>query len=192
MIIQLTVPSLAVLLIAIAPARVSLQTPRRPAAPAAPCDAPVWGDMVPAFETRVQAYIALRQQLESQGPSSAAALAGRIRAARATARPGEMFTAALAVEIKKSLTRALDSDTLKVIMDDNPGEIPSQVNDEYREGSPLSSMPPNILAALPRLPEGVEYRFVERHLILLDTPARVVIDRIPYAIGSSATAGNCR
>jgi len=103
-----------------------------------------------------------------------------------------MFTAALAVEIKKSLTRALDADTLKVIMDDNPGEIPSQVNDEYREGSPLSSMPPNILAALPRLPEGVEYRFVERHLILLDTPARVVIDRIPYAIGSSATAGNCR
>ena len=191
MIVRLTVGSLAALLIAATPARVALQAPKRPAATTAACDAPVWGDMVPAFDSRVQAYLALRHRLESDA-ASPSALAGSIRAARAGARPGELFTPALSVEIKKSLVRVLDADTLKVIMDDNPGEVPSQVNGDYRAGSPLSTMPPNILAALPRLPEGVEYRFVERHLILLDTMSRVIVDRIPYAIGYSATAENCR
>ena len=180
----LTVLSIAATSAAIAP-RAAAQVPS--------CEPPAWGNAVAAFDTRVNAYLALRQQLERETETAPRpALAGRIRTARAQARQGELFTAALAIEIKKSLRRELDEHTLKVVMDDNPGEIPSQVNDEYREGSPLSTMPPNILAALPRLPEGVEYRFVERHLILLDTNARVIVDRIPYAIGYAATAGECR
>ena len=142
-------------------------------------------DAVTAFETRLNAYIALRTRLEG-GQNAAGAtpssLAARIRAARPAARQGDLFTTAIAVEIKKSLRRQIDARTWKVIMDDNPGEIPSQVNDEYRVGEPLSTMPPHVLAALPKLPDGLEYRFVERHLILLDTRARLIIDRIPYAV----------
>ena len=33
---------------------------------------------------------------------------------------------------------------------------------------PLSTVPPNILVALPRLPDDIQYRFLGRHLILLD------------------------
>ena len=36
------------------------------------------------------------------------------------------------------------------------------------------TVPPNILAALPKLPEDLEYRFVNRHMILLDTHAHIV------------------
>ena len=43
-------------------------------------------------------------------------------------------------------------------------------------------MPPNILARLPSLPDDIQYRFLGRHLILLDTRASVILDRIPYAI----------
>ena len=43
-------------------------------------------------------------------------------------------------------------------------------------------MPGTILAALPALPDDVEYRFLGRHLILLDIRANVILDRIPYAI----------
>ena len=79
-----------------------------------------------------------------------------------------------------------------MIQDDNPGELPSQVNDEYRDGAPLSTMPPNVLAGLPALPDGLEYRFVERHLILLDATARVVLDRIPFAIPEPLLENGCR
>ena len=169
------------------------------------CDPPVWGDEVNSFQSRVEAYVALREELWAGLPRPSAApsvgeiaamrksLASRIKMARRGARQGNLFSAVIAEEIKKSLRRVMDAHTWKVIMDDNPGEQPSQVNDDYREGSPLTTMPPNVLAALPRLPEkDIEYRFVERHLILLDTRAMVVIDRIPYAIVDPDTNANCR
>jgi hypothetical protein len=159
--------SLTVLLIAATPGVVQRSDAPTAIEPTPGCELPVWGNTVTLFERGLNAYVTLRQQIEGQARVVVArSLAGRIRAARPGARQGDLFTAALSVEIKRSLRRALDADTLQVIMDDNPGEIPSQVNDDYREGAPLSTMPPNILAALPRLPQGVEYRFVERHLVL--------------------------
>ena len=159
---------------------------------AADCQAPVWSDeMVAAFGTRLEAYVALRARLEAAG-SSRQPLAERIRSARAQAKQGDMLTPALSVEIRKSLRRELTAQTWKVIMDDNPGELPSQVDDEYREGQPLSTMPPNMLAALPKLPRDIEYRFIDRHLVLLDTRAYVILDRIPYAIRYSDSQSSCR
>jgi hypothetical protein len=76
----------------------------------------------------------------------------------------------------------MDANTWAAIMDDNPGELSNQINGDYPEGKPLSTVPPNILAALPRLPHDMEYRFLGRHLILLDTRASVILDRLPYAI----------
>jgi hypothetical protein len=174
-------------------------TPQQPG-----CEAPVWGDTVTVFDSRVKAYVALRDKLEASLPrpiatgtvaevgSARRALAAKIRAARGRARQGNLFGAEITAEIRKSLRRAIDAHTWKDIMDDNPGEMPSQVNDEYRDGSPFTTMPPNVLAALPRLPQGIEYRFVERHLILLDTRALVIVDRIPYAIGDPGSEGSCR
>lgn len=144
------------------------------------CSAPVWGDEVTRFNAQVQAYVDLRGGLE-QGLSPSA-LATKIRAARATARQGDIFTDAISVEVKKALVLQMNAHVWKVIMDDNPGEIASQVNGVYPDGKPLATTPPNILAVLPPLPADIEYRFVERHLILLDTRAMVIVDRIPYAI----------
>jgi hypothetical protein len=45
---------------------------------------------------------------------------------------------------------------------------------------------------LPRLPADIEYRFVERHLILLDTRANLIVDRLPYAIRYSQSDPPCR
>ena len=44
------------------------------------------------------------------------------------------------------------------------------------------TVPPNILAALPKLPEDLEYRFVNRTMILLDTHANLIVDFVPNAI----------
>jgi hypothetical protein len=158
----------------------------------ADCQAPAWGNEPAAFEARLEAYVALRTQLETSLQARGRALAERIRTARAEAKQGDLLTPALSVEIRKSLRRELNAHVWKVIMDDNPGELPSQVNDEYREGQPLSTMPSNMLAALPKLPRDIEYRFIERHLVLLDTRAKIILDRIPYAIQYADSQRSCR
>ena len=93
-----------------------------------------------------------------------------------------IFTAAIGAEFREVLRLEMDADTWAAIMDDNPGEFSNRINGTYPGRRPLSTVPPNILARLPRLPEDVQYRFVGRHLILLDTRANLILDRIPYAI----------
>jgi hypothetical protein len=49
-------------------------------------------------------------------------------------------------------------------------------------GEALPTMPPRLLAKLPVLPSGLQYRFVNRDLVLWDSQADLVIDIIPDAI----------
>jgi hypothetical protein len=56
------------------------------------------------------------------------------------------------------------------------------VNDEYPKSIPLATVPPKLLAALPPLPHGLEYRFVGRRLILHDTLTNLVVDILENAI----------
>ena len=131
--------------------------------PAAPdCRPPEWGNKVTRFNAQMTAYVELRGGFEQTMPSRTAA-GQRLRAARATAKQGDIFTPEISVEFKRALAREVNAHTWKVIMDDNPGEMLAQVNGLYPEGKPLSTMPPNVLAVLPRLPPDIEYRFVERH-----------------------------
>ena len=68
------------------------------------------------------------------------------------------------------------------IMEDNPGKVKLQVNGRYPDGVPLTTMPPPVLAELPRLPEDLEYRFIGERLILLDVHAQLVVDFMDAAI----------
>ena len=154
----------------------------------------VWGYIAEDFTARVLSYYELRRNLQKGLPvlrvtdfpaeirSTQLALAERIRVARKGARSGEIFTPSIRVEFRKVLSLEVDANTLAAIMDDNPGTFSHHINGIYREGEPFSTMPPNVLAALPRLPDDLQYRFLGRHLILLDTAANVILDRIPCAI----------
>jgi hypothetical protein len=154
----------------------------------------VWGYIVADFSTRVWSYFELRSELEKGLPAltvtddpaeirrAVRALAKQIRVARAEAKQGDIFTLAISGEFRKALILEMDANTWAALMDDNPGEFSNQINGTYPEAKPLSTVPPNILAVLPRLPDDIEYRFLGRHLILHDTRANVILDRIPYAI----------
>ena len=154
----------------------------------------VWGDIAADFSARIWRYSELRSELEKGLPGLTVtedpreirraqhALARRIRVARDDARQGDIFTAAIGVEFREVLRLEMDAATWAAIMDDNPGEFSNRINGTYPGKRPLSTVPPNILARLPRLPEDVEYRFLGRHLILHDTRANLILDRIPYAI----------
>ena len=53
-------------------------------------------------------------------------------------------------------------------MDENPVGLRRVVNGRYPDNVPVSTMPPPVLQTLPKLSEGLEYRFVGDDLIILD------------------------
>jgi hypothetical protein len=113
----------------------------------------------------------------------------RMRAARATAKHGDIFTPEAQPVIKRLLATVFagpEGKALKAsIMDENPVDpvtLGVAVNARYPDTVPLTTIPPEILQTLPKLTEDLEYRFVGDWLILLDTHAHVIADYIPDAM----------
>jgi hypothetical protein len=65
---------------------------------------------------------------------------------------------------------------------DEPHPVTPVINKRYPDDVPLATMPLRVLAELPKLPADLEYRFVDRHLILMDVPAHVILDYVLNAI----------
>jgi hypothetical protein len=147
---------------------------------------------VAAFETHVKEYVALHEKLEATLPKTPRrhspeqidqkqrALGDLIKSARRDAKPGEFFTPGMQALVKRTLGDVLsgsDGDTVKAsIMDENPGVPKLVLNERYPSSIPLSTMPPPVLAALPKLHGELEYRFIGARLILLDTEADIILD----------------
>ena len=178
---------------------------KKDAAPTAPAAAKVV--MNPAilqdFQQRVAAYLALKKDLRVKGTSGTdlketkepakieAAeeyMAARIRAARAGAKHGDIFTPQISNEFRRLLnpeTKGEDGKDAKEILKDDapaPGAVPMKVNAKYPEGKALPTVPATLLGALPTLPEQVEYRVINKDLILRDVDANIIVDFIPNAI----------
>jgi hypothetical protein len=103
----------------------------------------------------------------------------RIIAARPGARHGDIFTPEIIARFRSLLRPEVgDKATKELIADDNPGNVPYKVMAPYPDNEPLSTVPANVLAALPELPKEIEYRFVGKHLILRDARADLIIDYI--------------
>jgi hypothetical protein len=109
-------------------------------------------------------------------------LAERIRRARAGSRRGDIFTEDTRHAFRQLLRPVTNAGTCAAVRDDNPGEFGYAVNANYPKNRPLSTVPPSMLEVLPRLPEEVWYRFLGRDLILHDSRANVILDRIDDAI----------
>jgi hypothetical protein len=186
--------------------------PPPPATSASPASAPpterVVGPLSPAdaqalatMNDRLKQYVELHIKLEEKLPKlpkeatpqqidkNQRALEKLVREARATAKPGDIFTPEARPVIKRLLATVFggpDGKQLKAsIMDENPVEpatIRLTVNARYPDVVPLTSVPPQVLQTLPKLTEDLEYRFVGDWLILLDTHAHVVADYIDDAL----------
>jgi hypothetical protein len=147
---------------------------------------------IEGFETRIGNYLKLHRKLQAtlprhgrhptpeQADENRRALGTLISTARGGARQGEFFTPDMQALIQRTLQSILaesDGGTIKaLIMDENPGVADLSVNDRYPESIPLSTMPRRVLERLPKLEEGLEYRFVGERLVLMDAEARVIID----------------
>lgn len=150
---------------------------------------------------RLRNYIDLHTSVKSSLPSLPAqatpaqihehqrALEKLLQATRATAKPGDLFTPEAQPVIRRLLATMFggpEGQQLKSsIMDEAPVGVKVAVNGRYPDTVPLSTMPPRVLQMLPRLPEGLEYRFVGDSLIILDVHAHVIADYVENALPKS-------
>ena len=152
------------------------------------------------FSERVNAYLSLQKKVESGLPSQkettnpdqikarVSALAYGIKSARAGAKPGDVFGSA-ADQFRQIIAEDSRNRTVRdafAAMEDVPKRNPTTVNADYPETAALATVPALILKRLQRLPEGVEYRFMGRDLILRDTKANVIVDLLHEAVPTVA------
>lgn len=109
-----------------------------------------------------------------------------LRERRKGVKRGELFTPDAEAVIRRLLAAVFDGpdgkQLLATILDENPVGMKLAVNMRYPDEVPISTMPVEVLQTLPKLSEDMEYRFIGRHLILLDAHAHIVADFIPDAI----------
>ncbi len=151
-------------------------------------------DTAADFVAQIDIYYELRRRLEAGLPvmivtddvrqirEGTRSLASAIRLARSGAVQGEFFTAETSVEFRRVLALIMTGSVWAVIMDDNPGAFSHSIDGSYPDGATWSTMPGIVLAQLPHLPDGIEFRFAGPHLILYDVRANTIIDRLPDAI----------
>ena len=151
------------------------------------------------FQEEVAEYIELHHKLDSTLPALSKdasaeeidqhqrALGRLIQQARKNEKAGDIFER----DVRPVLRRLLyglftgpDGQKLRMaVMEENPGEVVKLVvNGRYPDTIPLSSVPPQILQALPPLPQELEYRFIETSLILLDVHAHIIVDYLTGAV----------
>lgn len=143
------------------------------------------------FTSQVDDYMRLHNELEKNSASAGGATTSTMQADRDTLRAaitsrrkyahqGDIFTPAAAAAFRQLLNpevRGGDAAaTRSAIREDGPNEFPLKPNAPYPDDAPLTTMPPNVLAVLPSLPEHLEYRLVDNHLILRDVHANIVVD----------------
>ena len=154
----------------------------------------IWGDAVADFNVRVGAYFDLRTRLEVGLPPLAVtanpvdilvaefALAANLRHARQGTRRGNIFSDEIRAAFRAALLPLMDAETVATILEENPGSFDHRVDGTYPKERSLSTVPANVLAVLPELPADIQYRFLGRHLVLHDTRANVIVDRMQCAI----------
>jgi Ni/Co efflux regulator RcnB len=167
--------------------------------PTTPALSPADKQTAEAFEKRVKDYASLRERLEEKMPKLSKEakpeeiethkkqFQERVRAARAGAKHGEIFTPEAQALIRriikdefKGRERAEFRDT--VLKEAEIKAVPLRVNYPYPEGGELLEMPATLLLRLPQLPKQVRYRFVGRNFLLVDRENGLIVDYMTNAL----------
>jgi len=156
-------------------------------------DAKVMAD----FMTRVREYSALQRKLAGTLPkvpdkatpeqidARQRNLGKLVIEARRTAKKGDVFGPDIAALIRQRLApvfKGAEGAKLRSAINEEPHPVVPAVNARYPDEVPLSTMPPDVLKVLPTLEDGLEFRFIGRHLILLDPAAHLIVDVVDNAM----------
>lgn len=150
-----------------------------------------------AFSKRVAGYTALQKKITATLPAVPGkptpkqlddyqrALGQAIVQARRGAKKGDVFGSDMPAVIRRLLApvfKGPEGAKVRAAIIEEPHPVVPAVNVRYPDEVPLSTMPPDVLKILPKLEEGLEFRFVDRHLILLDVRSHLIVDVIDNAM----------
>jgi hypothetical protein len=150
------------------------------------------------FVKRVDGYVDLHKKLEATLPplpkqtdpkildTHERALGKLIQDARKGAKQGDLFNAGMQDLVRRLLRPIFagkDGAHVRAEIMDNEdkGDVTLTPNARYPDVIPVSTVPPQVLQNLPKLPEEMEYRFVRQNLILFDPHAHLIPDWVPQA-----------
>ncbi len=153
---------------------------------------------IATFKKQVKEYVKLREKLEGKLPKLSkdstpeqiqvhkTTFEEQVRAARAAAKPGDLFSSDIANHIRMTIRDEFKGHERKelreTILEADTKGVPLRVNYPYPESKELTQMPPTLLLKLPELPKQVKYRFVGRHMLLVDRENGLILDYMLNAL----------
>jgi hypothetical protein len=156
-------------------------------------------DALQLFDERVAGYADLHQRLDAVFPPwqpsddmhlidrRRAYLASAIRRERQNARQGDIFEPAAAMAVRAIIADALRGVDVELLLRGlyEECEIPAGYRPQVNAGYPhwaTHEMPFVLLAHLPSLPAGINYRLIDHDLLLWDVDANLIVDILPEAL----------
>jgi len=145
------------------------------------------------FQRRLNEYIKLRSELAKKvepirSTASASELAARqealaagLRTARAGAKRGDLIPTPVAEEIRTIVAADFSRrsvDARRAAVEGVPEGLTLAINRTYPQQAALPTVPPLLLSKLPVLPDNLQYRFVNRHMVILDGDTQMIVDYI--------------
>jgi hypothetical protein len=156
------------------------------------------GGAIAAFTERVKQYVKLRERIRQKLPDISSetsaekieahriALEENIRVARNGAKQGDIFSTDVANAFRTIISADLKGwqkqQVKEIIFEADTKGVPLRVNHTYPDTKELAQIPPTLLLKLPQIPKQIKYRFVGRHLLLVDNEAKIIVDYMLNAL----------
>ena len=144
------------------------------------------------FDRRVKDYLAQRKAVAKKLPSLSKEatpaeieayqknFVERLRAMRAGTKPGYIFIPAFTTYVRHTIQTEFPpkdkAEIKQTALEAENKAVPLKINYPYPESQELTEMPPTLLLKLPTLPKEVKFRFVKRHLLLVDSDNGLIVD----------------
>ena len=145
------------------------------------------------FEKRLNGYVALRAKLAKAlkplSPTVSASdlaarqesLAAALRTSRKMAKQGDLIPTPVASQLRtvvKADFQQRKPDARQAAFSEVADAGTPIINRTDPAKAALPTVPPLLLAKLPVLPDNLQYRFIDRHLVILDGDTQLIIDYV--------------
>jgi ABC-type transporter MlaC component len=145
-----------------------------------------------AFDRHVKDYLEQRKAVAKKLPKLSKeakpeeieafqkSFVARLQAMRAGTKSGYIFKPQFTEYVRNTIKTEFPprdkAEIKQTILEAETKGVPLKINYPYPESKELTQIPPTLLLKLPTLPKEVKFRFVGRHLLLVDTDHAMIVD----------------
>jgi len=145
-----------------------------------------------AFDRNVKDYLKQRKAVAKKLPklskeakpeeieSYQTSFVAGLQAMRAGTKAGYIFKPQFTEYVRNTIKTEFPprdkAEIKQTILEAETKGVPLKINYPYPESKELTQIPPTLLLKLPTLPKEVKFRFVGRHLLLVDTDNGIIVD----------------